>query len=306
MSQQQREEEDEEPSGETTTPSTRPTIYLPTVEAYDRWAEVYDTDDNMLQAIDTRELGSLLPSYLALVQTSTPQQQQQQLKIVDLGCGTGRNTLRLFELLNADATQPMVAVVVGLDASAKMLDVARRRWDELCGGSFGKQGKKQRHEVTFEVFDAISATAVEAGEDADDVDDRCSIPSVARDADGVLSTLVLEHLPLDVFFRTVHGMLKDGGYLLLTNMHHQMGALSQAGFVDPLSGEKIRPQSFVYRVDQVLEEAERWGMRLVGEVRERGVREEDVDVLGSRGRKWVGTMVWFGMILVKKSGGEDA
>ena len=251
---------------------------------------MYDTDDNILQATDTQELETLLPIYLSLIHSShIPSLSSNSLKIVDLGCGTGRNTLKL---LNSDDAPRMM--IVGLDASPKMLDIARKR----CGDALGSLGKRATNqpELTFKVFDAI---AIAGGGGGDDDDDDRSIPSSAREADGVLSTLVLEHLPLNVFFRTVCNMLNVGGHLLLTNMHSDMGTRSQAGFVDPASGEKIRPQSFVYSIDQVLEEAARWRMRLVGEVRQRGVRESDVDALGVRSRKWVGTMIWFGMILRK-------
>lgn len=286
--------------------NNRPVVYLPTVEAYDRWAEVslvlitwqhrslsyiykiqvYDTDNNVLQAIDTQELETLLPRYLSLIRSSssssTSHDDSPPLKIVDLGCGTGRNTLRLLE-----SDVPRVMTVVGLDASPKMLDIARQRCCKaLSSISSSATGSP---EVGFEVFDAITAT---------EYDDDRSTPSGAREADGVLSTLVLEHLPLRIFFRTVRNMLRVGGHLLLTNMHPDMGARSQAGFVDPVSGEKVRPQSFVYGIDEVLQEAARWGLRLVGEVRQRGVRESDVDVLGDRSRKWVGTMVWFGIVLL--------
>lgn len=185
-------------------------------------------------------------------------------------------------------TDDVPRIIVGLDASPKMLEIAKKRCSEV---SMSSSRRVDLPELAFEVFDAIATQH--------DDDDDGSVPSSAREADGVLSTLVLEHIPLTIFFRTVHKILKVGGHLLLTNMHPDMGARSQAGFVDPVSGVKIRPQSFVYTIDEVLQEASRWGMRLVEEVRQRGVRESDMDALGDRSRKWVGTMVWFGLIFLK-------
>ena len=119
-------------------------------------------------------------------------------------------------------------------------------------------------------------------------------------ADIVVSTLVLEHLPIDVFFRTVKNLLKpSGGYLVLSNMHAEMGRRSQAGFMDPETGEKVQGMSYVYEIREVVDGARKQGVSVVGEVQERGIREEDVGVVvdEKRGRKWVGCKVWFGMVM---------
>lgn len=117
----------------------------------------------------------------------------------------------------------------------------------------------------------------------------------------MLSTLVLEHLPLDVFFGAVTKLLKKNGsaYLVLTNMHSEMGSKSQAGFVDPKTGEKIRGMSFVYQIDEVVEEAKKWGFKVCGEMTQRHITELDIkaSVVGDRGLKWVGCNVWFGCVM---------
>ncbi|KAI9759782.1 MAG: hypothetical protein M4579_002081 [Chaenotheca gracillima] len=243
---------------------TRPIIYLPTVEAYDRWAEVYDTDNNILQGVDDHELASLLPRFLNMLSESP--------RIVDLGCGTGRNTIKL---IGAGRT------IVGLDASPKMLDIARGRCESQ------QAGMADAPDVCFEVYDALTTT---------------EIPPHAVSADAVVSTLVIEHVPIVEFFTVASKMLKPGGLLLLTNMHPDMGAQSQAGFVDPVSGEKIRPKSYVHRIEDVVEGAATLGLSVVGEVSQRSVREEDLEGLGPRARKWLGTQVWFGAIFTKSTG----
>lgn len=82
--------------------------------------------------------------------------------------------------------------------------------------------------VTYHVFDAFKEWSAEE-EDL-----------LEGNADMVLSTLVLEHLPLDVFFGTVRRLLKkEGGVLVLTNMHPDMGGISQAGFLDTDSNVKV-------------------------------------------------------------------
>ncbi|MCJ1382010.1 hypothetical protein MMC17_005122 [Xylographa soralifera] len=242
-------------------------IHLPTTAAYDRWAPVYDHDDNPLQALDDLELSTLLPEFLALIPRSP---HKPTIKIIDLGCGTGRNTLKLLSRPNTH--------VVGLDASPKMLDIARQRCtsrlDQLVAGD-------RADKVDFEVFDILATTA---------------LPECARHADAVLSTLVLEHIPLAVFFGTAAKLLVSGGYFFITNMHAEMGARSQAGFVDPETGQKVRPESFVYSIEEVLAEAAESRFRVVKGIRERAVREEDLLMLGRRAEKWVGVRCWFGAV----------
>lgn len=156
-----------------------------------------------------------------------------------------------------------------------MLDIARRRCSAITADSAAPIPS-----TDFHVFDALSGSAP---------------PEDARGAHGVVSTLVLEHLPLDVFFGSVRKLLTtEGGYLLLTNMHEEMGRRGQAGFMDVESGEKVRGVSFVYSIEQVVEAGRKWGFEVVGEVGERAVEEGDLEVLGQRGGKWVGCKVWFG------------
>ncbi len=118
--------------------------------------------------------------------------------------------------------------------------------------------------------------------------------------DAIISTLVLEHIPLPVFFSTLSDLLVPGGMALVTNMHADMGRQSQAGFVNE-KGVKVRGESFVYSVEETVREAERQGFE-VSDVREREVREEDLvgGVVGERGRKWVGCRVWYGLVCVKR------
>jgi hypothetical protein len=167
-----------------------------------------------------------------------------------------------------------------------MLDIARQRCSTITAGSTAPTAPTE-----FHVFDALSGATP---------------PEKACDAHGVLSTLVLEHLPIDVFFGSVKKLLaKEGGYLLVTNMHEEMGRRGQAGFVDVESGEKVRGVSFVYSIEEVVEEGRKWGFEVVGEVGERAVGEEDLEVLGERGGKWVGCKVWFGGVFRFVGGKAD-
>ncbi|KAI0388157.1 S-adenosyl-L-methionine-dependent methyltransferase [Hypomontagnella monticulosa] len=255
--------------------------YLPTNEAYDRWAAVYDTDGNFLQALDTIELKTLFPRFLRSVTLPKP------WRIVDLGCGTGRNTALLLAASDIEE-------VVALDSSKGMLEVARSRLQQGDRTSPSDLDAAQIvPKVHLEVFDLLQSTP---------------IPAIAQQVDGVISTLVVEHVPLPAFFSQVSQMLKPGGVLLLTNMHAHMGGISQAGFVDTDTGEKIRPTSYAHTVADVLVEARKWGLEVEGRgegeeagIQERAVDESMVEVLGPRSRKWVGVTCWFGGLFRKRS-----
>lgn len=227
-----------------------PIRYLPTTTAYNLWASIYDTDNNFLQVLDTLEMKTLLPTLLTQISAPPP------WTLIDLGCGTGRNTAALLAVPDAR--------VVGLDASPQMLEVARSRLDPS--------------RLTLDVFDLLAT------------------PPPRLQAHAVISTLVLEHLPIPSFFRATARLLRPGGHLLVTNMHSKMGAISQAGFMDPRTGEKVRPTSYAHRVEDVVSGARECGFEVVGEVREREVDAQLSERLGPRAKKWVGVTVWFGVV----------
>ena len=254
--------------------SSRKLSYLPTTAAYDRWAKVYDNDSNPLQAMDDLELETLLPKFLNII---APAQDDGILRIVDLGCGTGRNT---FKLLSTPKAR-----IVGLDASPKMLEIARTRCEE---GISLIPNDKRAVNLQFDVFDMLNVQGSDVPE--------------AGVSDAIISTLVIEHIPCDKFFSVASSMLRPGGWLLLTNMHSDMGGKSQAGFVDPETGEKVRPTSYAHGVEDVIAAAANYGLYLVGEVKETAVDESNVKLLGKRAGKWLGVKTWFGIIFQKHEG----
>ncbi|KAM3088213.1 hypothetical protein ACMFMG_002268 [Clarireedia jacksonii] len=262
---------------------------LSTADLYNRWASKYDTDGNPLQALDSRLMPTLVEALMESLSNDTP----RDLTITELGCGTGRNTVLFLRQPLAER----ISQIYALDLSHAMLDIARSYCSSISAANPGPIPKLQFHE-----FNAMKPEAT---------------PEITRlvqgKADIVLSTLVLEHLPLSKFFAAVTLLLKsDGengtGKLLITNMHAEMGRLSQAGFVDEVEGKpiKIRGESFVYEVDEVIEEGQLWGFEVINEVVEKAVEEGDVDEagdglrLGNRGRKWMGKKMWFGMIMERK------
>lgn len=263
-------------------PST-PVQHIPTQAAYDQWAAIYDTDGNMLQAIDDLELQNLLPDFLSQVKSSTAT--EQELRVLDLGCGTGRNTEKLVRYdWNGKSVE-----VTGLDFSQGMLDVAAKKLSPLLQEK-DQQGVRSRLECCdcFPTVDNPSGSPLPAISDL-------------RPVHAVTSTLVLEHIPLKDYFATLAALLLTGGTALVTNMHADMGRVSQAGFVNA-DGVKVRGSSYVYTVEETAAAARTAGLEVVS-VNEREMRKEDVEggAVGERGWKWVGTKVWFGMVFTKAS-----
>ncbi|ETN43906.1 uncharacterized protein HMPREF1541_11037 [Cyphellophora europaea CBS 101466] len=245
--------------------------YLPTTAAYDLWAAHYDHDANFLQALDSLAMKTLFPRLIAHVAKQPDgSPRPTPWKLVDLGCGTGRNTIALLDVPDAE--------VVAVDASPKMLEVAKGRVGEATKAS-GRTG-----EVRFGIVDLLENTEP---------------PHMVQNADALVSTLVLEHIPCETFFRQAAQMLKPGGWLLMTNMHSEMGGISQAGFVDPETGEKIRPKSYAHTPAEVLAAAESVGLVVEGQLEERAVDESLVEALGPRSRKWVGIKCWYGGLFRK-------
>lgn len=247
-----------------------PIHFLDPTTAYDLWSQVYDTDGNFLQALDTIEMRSLLPKMLSRIPSSPP------WKMVDLGCGTGRNITNLLDL--------PASTVVGLDASSKMLEKARLRTDKHMAQS--RRSSEVAQGAHLELYNLLGGYR---------------IPSCALNADALISTLVLDHLPLSVFFETVSEILRPSGLALVTNMHSDMAAISRAGFVDPKTGGKVQTLAFAHHLEEVIAEAQKQGFEVVGEILERAVDKEMSEVLGVRARKWIGVTVWFGICFQKQA-----
>lgn len=269
--------------------SAQPFTSVSTDELYDTWAATYDSDGNVLQAVDDLELQPLLPRFIRLVcQGSTARASENKyaelLRILDFGCGTGRNTLKLLQAnWTAEKTDGGPAVeLYGWDASASMLKVAR----EKCSAQNAAKNVKLHGLEQMDFSDASVIPRKDLGS-----------------FDGIVSTLVLEHLPLDTFFGLLSGLLKPDGVALVTNMHADMGRVTQAGYKTE-TGERIKGQSFAHTVEESVHAAQEAGLVIMGEVRQATVDEgmmRDGHV-GKRGKKWLGVNVWYGFIIRKRVG----
>jgi ubiquinone/menaquinone biosynthesis C-methylase UbiE len=169
-----------------------PIDHVPAREGYDRWAEIYDTDDNPLVKLEEPRMHDLLGGL-------------RGKSVLDLGCGTGRHTIRL-----ADAEANVTAV----DFSAGMLDKAK-----------AKPGAER---VRFVVHDLATP-----------------LPLPPESFDRIACGLVLDHIAdLPSLFGEVRRLLKPDGWAVLSTVHPAMMLRGvQARFTDPVTGRETRPAS---------------------------------------------------------------
>lgn len=146
------------------------------------------------------------------------------LALADIGCGTGRHALRCAAA---------GARVTAVDFSAAMLQRAR--------------SKPGAEAVTFIQHDIAAAS-----------------PLANASFDRVLSCLVLDHIAdLDGFFRELSRICRPGGAVVLSVMHPSMSLRGvQARFIEPQTGRRIGPASFVHQLSDYLMAALGAGLRL--------------------------------------------
>jgi len=136
-------------------------------EAYNSWSHTYDTDRNL-----TRDLDQVITRRV-LTGLDSP-------SIVEIGCGTGKNTLWLSQIAGR---------VHAIDSSKAMLEKAR--------------AKVNSTNVTFTVGD-ITKTWI------------CNNAS----ADLITCNLVLEHIQdLSFIFSEASRVLVKGGYFFISELH---------------------------------------------------------------------------------------
>jgi ubiquinone/menaquinone biosynthesis C-methylase UbiE len=165
--------------------------------AYDRWAETYDTDPNR-----TRELaGEVL--HLAELPFAGRD-------LVEIGCGTGRNTECL-------ATQ--AGSITALDFSEKMLRHAVRRI--------------HNPKVRFIQHDV-----------------RTTWPLADSAADVIVAMLILEHVEqLQPVIAEAARVLRSNGTLFICELHPMRQLMGgQAQFSNTQTGERERVAAFLHNV----------------------------------------------------------
>ena len=165
--------------------------------AYDRWAASYDDAPNA-----TRDLDAAVVRAAPLAVDGRD--------VLELGCGTGKNTAWLAERARR---------VVAMDFSAGMLDAARRR--------------VRSDTVRFVQHDVTEAW-----------------PVAAATVDVVIGNLVLEHVrDVAPVFAEAARVLRAGGRLFACELHpfRQLRG-GQAHFTDAATGETVHVPAFTHAV----------------------------------------------------------
>ena len=180
-------------------------------DGYEAWAATYDHDRNLTRDLDARVTRAALGG-------------ERWPRIVELGCGTGKNTAFLAEI---------GAHVLALDFSAAMLARAR--------------AKVAAPNVTFTVADLTRRWPCEDG-----------------GADLVVGNLVLEHIAdLRPIFAEAARCLRPGGALYLSELHpfRQYGG-AKARF--ERDGAMTEIAAFTHHLSDYLDAARDAGFTLAG------------------------------------------
>jgi 2-polyprenyl-3-methyl-5-hydroxy-6-metoxy-1,4-benzoquinol methylase len=212
-----------------------PVEVLSTRDGYDRWAAVYDTDGNPLTALEEPWMDRLVGEV-------------RGLKVLDVGCGTGRHAVQ-FARAGAE--------VEALDFSAAMLEKARTKAEGLS--------------IRFHTHDLAAR-----------------FPFADAAFDRVICSLVLEHIgDLPGIFREMHRVCRPTGHIVVSNMHPAMMLQGvQARFHDSQTGREIRPASCPHQVSDYVIGAIKAGLT-VDHLSEHAVDETLAGRL-ERARRYIG------------------
>lgn len=201
-------------------PAASPARTLPTHEGYDLWSASYDSDGNPLIALEERIV-------LPMIDGGGGVPGVRGLRVLDVGSGTGRHTVRL-------ASQG--AKVTGIDFSSGMLAAAK-----------AKPGAERVEWIAHDLGDTTRDWPIPCGA-----------------FDLVLCALVLDHVhDVPAFFRHLARAARPGGRVIATVMHPAMMLRGvQARFTDEATGERIMPASAPNQVSDYVLGALRAGLRI--------------------------------------------
>jgi malonyl-CoA O-methyltransferase len=183
--------------------------------AYDQWSASYDVDHNRTRDLDA-----------AVLRTSGIP--VSGADVLEIGCGTGKNTVWLVERARA---------VMAMDFSPGMLAKARERVGERVG--------------------AASVQFVEH-------DVRTPWPVPSDGIDVVVGNLVLEHVEhVGHVFAEAYRVLRAGGTMYIAELHpYRQWRGGQAHFTAADGGEVVHVPAFVHTVSEYVNAATHAGLSL--------------------------------------------
>ncbi len=183
--------------------------------AYNEWAESYDTDHNR-----TRDLAAQVLRQVDLNFAGR--------RVIEVGCGTGRNT----EWLSKLAVAPRQ--IVGLDFSEEMLERAQVRLRD-------SRVRLIQHDV------------------------RAAWPLADTSADVVIAMLVLEHVEdIRAVFAEAFRTLNAGGELFMCELHPMRQLMGgQAQFTSAYTGERQLIPAFLHSTSEYVQAGLSCGFELL-------------------------------------------
>ena len=179
-------------------------------KAYNIWADQYDTNSNKTRDLDTKSTIKTLNKF-------------DFSKVIELGCGTGKNTT--FLLKKADE-------IIGLDFSQEMLNRAK--------------AKIKDERVEFRKADLTAEWNIENNY-----------------ADLITCSLVLEHIEkLNFVFNQANKKLKNGGLFFISELHpFKQYSGSKARFDRENGTQEL--ETYVHHFSEYLEVANENGFELL-------------------------------------------
>ena len=179
-------------------------------KAYNIWADQYDTNSNKTRDLDTKSTIQTLNKF-------------DFSKVIELGCGTGKNTNYLLKRAEK---------VIGLDFSQQMLNKAK--------------AKIKDERVEFEKADLTVEWSIEDNY-----------------ADLITCSLVLEHIKdLDFVFNQANKKLKNDGIFFISELHpFKQYSGSKANFETENGTQEL--ETYVHHISEYLKVASVNGFELV-------------------------------------------
>lgn len=179
-------------------------------KAYNNWADQYDTNKNKTRDLDSKATRATLDKIVFS-------------KVIELGCGTGKNTLYLIKKAKK---------IIGIDFSQKMLNLAKE--------------KVKEERVEFLKADLNKNWQVKD-----------------NFADLVTCSLTLEHIEnLDFIFNQVNRKLKSKGHFFISELHpFKQYAGSKARYTSEKGIEEL--ETYTHHISEYMEVAKDNGFQLI-------------------------------------------
>jgi hypothetical protein len=240
----------------------------------------------IIAAVNEQQLAHLLPPLIAELRGNVAEEDADShgpICLLDLDCDAGHNTLSLVGLTRH---WRVPAQLEGWDRDQNNTEIARARCEDV-------QWKNINSSVTFSHSDHWKRLQI----------GHPGLKYFRHIHEFVLSTLVMNRMPLDVFLRGIEGLLGRDSVALITCVHPEFFGVAERG----LTGSENEPDGikvesgFRHSVQDVVEVATECGLTLQGAVNEVKLSSRLVEglewSLREDARKWVGRKVWFSVVL---------